>query len=203
VLALAIDRSSTAAAPAELDELTLRRAQLGDQAAFRALVERYHRAVYDLLWRMVERSRGEQRVEELTQETFVRVYRALARFDRNGPARLSTWILTIASRLALNELRRRVPATVPLERAAELEGGSLADAAAERARLAALVREGLAGLGADHRAVLILREYHELSYEEIAAVLEVDEGTVKSRLNRARGALRQALAGKVNDDERP
>lgn len=203
MLALAIERSKTPAAPPELDELTLRRAQLGDQAAFRELVERYQRPVYDLLWRMVEQCGGEQRVEELTQETFLRVYRALARFDRHGPALLSTWILTIASRLALNDLRRRVPPMLPLERATDLAGSAPADAAAERARLAALVRAVLVGLSPDHRAVLILREYHDLSYAEIAAALELDPGTVKSRLSRAREALRRALAGKVNDDERP
>src|SRR5690349_18509877 len=93
-----------AARPAELDDLTLRRAQAGDDAAFRALVERYQRPIWDLCWRFTAPAGLEHRAEDLTQETLVRVYRALPGFDPRGAARLSTWILTIAARLACNEL---------------------------------------------------------------------------------------------------
>lgn len=91
----------------ELDEVTFQRAQRGDAGAFRSLVELYHLRVHALLWRMLEHSHGGARVEELTQETFLRVYRHLGHFNTSGQARLSTWILTIATRLALNERRSR------------------------------------------------------------------------------------------------
>ncbi|HKE13731.1 MAG TPA: sigma-70 family RNA polymerase sigma factor, partial [Kofleriaceae bacterium] len=100
------DSSPPAIEPAaELDALTLRRAQRGEQAACRALVERYQRPVFALLHRMVGAGRAD-RVEDLAQETFLHVFRSLAGFAPLGPARLSTWILTIASRRAVDELRR-------------------------------------------------------------------------------------------------
>src|SRR5258705_10445850 len=86
------------------DELTLRRAQRGDQRAWRDLIDRFQQPVYALIWRLLA-GRSRHRAEDLTQETFVRVLRALPRFDPNGPARLSTWILTIATRLRPNDMR--------------------------------------------------------------------------------------------------
>src|SRR5512138_1022401 len=97
-----------------LDELTLRRAQKGDERAWRELVERYQAPVHALIWRLLA-GRARHRVEDLVQETFVRVLRALPGFDLAGPAALSTWILTIATRLTLNELRRPEPAALEAE----------------------------------------------------------------------------------------
>lgn len=182
----------SAAAPASrpdaLDELTLRRAQRGDERAWRDLIDRYQQPVHALVWRMLV-GRARHRVEDLTQETFVRVLRALPTFDLAGPASLSTWILTIATRLTLNELRR--PEAVGLDH--DPIGRDRADADAERRRLGAAIAAGMATLPDAQRAVLVLREYHELDYAEIAKVLELDEGTVKSRLSRARAAMREYL----------
>ena len=174
--------------PEGLDELTLRRAQRGDERAWRDLIEHYQRPVHALVWRLLA-GRSRHRTEDLVQETFVRVLRALPKFDPTGPATLSTWILTIATRLVLNELRRPEPAS--LER--EPLGGEHADHASERARLGAAIAGGVARLPEGQRAVLVLREYHDLDYAEIADVLELDVGTVKSRLSRAREALRDHL----------
>jgi RNA polymerase sigma-70 factor, ECF subfamily len=174
-------------APAELDDVTLARAQRGDDAACRALVERYQRPVFALLGRMC----GCERAEDLAQETFLRVFAALARFDQAGPARLSTWIITIATRLALDELRRRPLRTVELDD--RLASPIRADESAERRALRVALRRAIAELGPDQRAVVLLREVHGLEYEAIARALEIDLGTVKSRLARARAALRTAL----------
>jgi RNA polymerase sigma-70 factor (ECF subfamily) len=171
-----------------IDELTLKRAQRGDQRAWRDLIERYQTPVHSLIWRLLA-GRARHRVEDLTQETFVRVLRALPRFDPAGPASLQTWILTIATRLTLNEMRR--PEPVALE--VEPHASERADANAERARLGAAINAGVAALPDGQRAVLVLREYHDLDYAEIADVLELDVGTVKSRLSRARMALREHL----------
>src|SRR6185295_13715316 len=91
----------------DLDEITLARAKTGDPQAQTALIHRYERPVFSLLWRMV----GPQRaiVEDLTQETFLRVLRAIRDFQYDGRARLVTWILTIATRLALGHLRASRP----------------------------------------------------------------------------------------------
>jgi RNA polymerase sigma-70 factor (ECF subfamily) len=181
---------AAARAAEPFDELTLRRAQRGDEAAWRALIDRHQAAVHAVIWRLLA-GRQLHRVEDLVQETFVRVLRALSGFDPAGPATLSTWILTIATRLALNELRRPELAELAEEPAAP--GGERADARAERRRLAAAIQAAVAALPEAQRAVFVLREYHDLDYGEIAAALEIDLGTVKSRLARARGALRASL----------
>lgn len=169
----------------ELDELTLRRAQRGDERAWRDLITRFQPPVHALIWRMLA-GRSRHRAPDLTQETFVRVLRALPRFDPNGPASLLTWILTIATRLTLNELRRP-------EMQVLVDEPVVDDVPQERRRLAAAIGDAMAKLTQDHRAVIILREFHGLDYDEIASVLEIDVGTVKSRLSRARAALRESL----------
>lgn len=181
--AAAVDR------PDVLDELTLRRAQRGDDRAWRALVARYQRPVHALIYRLLV-GRARHRAEDLAQETFVRVLRALPRFDPAGPASLSTWILTIATRLTLNELRRPEHAALDAEPASS----ERTDAASERDRLGAAIAAAVATLPEGQRAVLVLREYHELDYAAIAAILELDLGTIKSRLARGRAALRAELA---------
>jgi RNA polymerase sigma-70 factor, ECF subfamily len=180
--------------PPELDDVTLGRASRGDAAAFRALVERYQRPVYEVLYRMLALPAGVARVEELTQETFVKVHGALARFEPDGPGRLSTWILTIATRLALNELRRGPPA-VPLDQAPEPAGPDTdgADRQLERRRLGRALAAAIAALPASQRAAIVLRAYHDLDYRDIAAILEIDVGTVKSRIARGRARLRELL----------
>jgi len=185
---------ATAPSDRELDELTLRRAQRGDDEARRNLVERYHRAVHDLVWRMLG-GRSRDRVEDLVQETFVRVFTALPGFDPAGPARLSTWILTIAARLTLNERRRPPPEPLDDDPVAP----DRADAGAERAHLGRALAAAIGALPDGQRAVLLLRDYHELEYAEIAAALHIDLGTVKSRLARGRAAVRAALARSMPD----
>lgn len=181
-------------APGELAPAVVARAQAGDTAAFRALVLHHQEAVHALLYRLLAPSGREGWVEDGTQETFLRVYRALPGFDVRGPAKLSTWILTLATRLALNELRR--PAlVVPVAELASLPvaGPHRADALAERRALGEAIRDALGQLPPDQRAVLVLREMHGLEYAEMAEALDVDVGTVKSRLSRARAAMRAAL----------
>jgi RNA polymerase sigma-70 factor (ECF subfamily) len=175
-------------ASVELDELTLARAQRGDEGACRVLVERYHHVVFAVLGRTLGGA-SRTSVEDLAQETFLRVFRALPAFSPAGPARLSTWIITIATRLAMDELRQRRPAAVPL-------GGEpvvLAPDLGERRELGEAIAAAVEGLAADFRVVFVLYELHGLSYRDIAQALELDAGTVKSRLHRARGALRQRL----------
>ena len=173
----------------QLDELTLRRAQKGDERAWRDLIERYQQPVHALIWRLFA-GRARHRVEDLVQETFVRVLRALPEFDPAGTATLSTWMLTIATRLALNELRK--PELARIE--SEPEGIERADVAAERRRLGRAIAEGVAALPDAQRAVFVLREYHGLEYQAIAGALEIELDTVKSRLSRARASLRERLA---------
>lgn len=180
----------------DLDEVTLRRAQRGETVAFRMLVEQYQRAIWDLAVRMLAGTAVAHRAEDVVQETFVRVHRALPSFDPAGPAKLSTWILTIASRLTLNELRvaPRAAATVPIEAMIDTAAADNPVRSAEIKQRARTIAAALADLPETARAVVVLREYHDLDYEEIARVLEIDLGTVKSRLSRARALLRERLS---------
>ncbi len=178
----------------ELDEVTLASAQRGSVRAKRALVDRYQRPVLALVARLLRGYGDSALIEDVAQETFLRVFRALPRFDRNGPARLSTWILTIACHRAIDELRRRRLELSPLETGShELAANDRADENAERRMLARVIDRAIDSLAPEYKATFVLREVHGLEYTEIAEILDVDLGTVKSRLNRARTRLREAL----------
>jgi RNA polymerase sigma-70 factor (ECF subfamily) len=173
----------------ELDDLTLARARAGDDAARAALVERYQRRLYALVARLMA-SRPEL-VDDLAQESFVKVLRALPEFDPRGPARLSTWILTVATRTCLDVLRAKRP---PVEAIPEsLASPSNPEDETAQRQMGRRVQAAMARLPEDMRAVVILRAYHDFDYDEIAAALGLELGTVKSRLGRARVALREAL----------
>jgi len=175
-----------AAIPAtELDESTLRLVVRGDDGSARALVEMYQRRVFALLSRMLA-GRDRATVEDAAQDTFLQVFRGLAKFDVAGPAKLSTWILTIATRRAIDELRRRRPTLIGvIDREAALDR---TDDRAHRRELAAAIERAVAELSPELRAVFVLREYHEFEYAEIGEALSIDLGTVKSRLSRGRAA---------------
>lgn len=180
------DRMTTS----ELDELAIRRAARGEPEALRAVVDRYQDRVFALASRMLS-GRGRAVVEDVAQETFLHVFRQLPKFDPAGTATLSTWILTIAARRAIDELRKQRPALLPvLERASDAR----ADERTTRRELAAAIEAALCELSPELRAAFLLREYHGLEYAEIARSLDIDLGTVKSRLARARAALRERLA---------
>jgi len=181
------------AALAELPDLTLERARRGDERAWRDLVAMYQQPIHGLIWRIVA-TRAPHRVPDLVQETFVRVLRALPKFDRAGAASFTTWTFTIATRLALNELRR-IP-VAPIDD--EPVGRERTDAASERARLGAAIERAMRRLTDEQRAILVLREYHELDYDAIADATGVPLGTIKSRLARARSAFRELIAPELD-----
>jgi RNA polymerase sigma-70 factor (ECF subfamily) len=185
---------SRSAQLAELPDLALARAKTGDAAALRTLVETYQDRVFALIFRMLL-GRGTERTHDLAQETFVRVLRSVRDFDPRGAAKLSTWILTIATRVVLNDRRRagRDRSELDDDAVAAAASNDRADHSLERTRLAEALTAGIATLPDDQRAVFVLREYHELEYAEIASALEIDLNTVRSRLHRARTALRAAL----------
>jgi RNA polymerase sigma-70 factor, ECF subfamily len=179
-----------------VDDLTLQRAMRGDEAAFRVVVTRHEAQVFALIGRILLRGRGHGIVEDLAQETFVRVFHALPSFGRDGRWNLTAWILTIAARLAIDELRKRPRQEEPLATLFDRpDEHASADGDAERRRIARAIAKAVDGLVPEQRAAFILREVHGLEYEAIAEALSIDLGTVKSRLWRARVALRAALQG--------
>ncbi len=179
----------------EIDDVTLERAKRGDPAARERFVKLYEARVYALVGRLLLTCPSE--VDDVAQEVFVRALGALSRVETRGDSKISTWLLTIATRASIDVLRRTA-------RAERRHGRAAADTASfpdtepfsdmVMARdLDTRVRRVLAELSHDHRAVLVLRAYHDLDYGEIAEVLGIDEGTVKSRLSRARMALKAEL----------
>ena len=179
-------------APAqELDVDTLARAQRGDDAACAALVECYQGRVFAVVGRTLGSARA-ARVEDVCQECFLKVFRALPRFDARGSAKLSTWILTIATRLCLDELRARQH-RLHDELTDDLAAPPLTEPVALERALRRRVERALATLPPELRATFALRVTAELSVQETASVLGVDEGTVKSRLSRARERLRAEI----------
>jgi RNA polymerase sigma-70 factor (ECF subfamily) len=130
--------------------------------------------------------------EEVAQEVFLRVHRALPGF--RGEAALSTWLYAITSRLCLNRLKaphRRRRAEAELDVVADPAPGPGADL--ETAERDAALQRAIAALDDEARIVVVLRDVEGLSYEEIAAALELPIGTVRSRLHRARTALKESL----------
>ena len=180
----------------ELDPSVLSRARGGDPRALTELIRLYGPRVHALVCRMLV---GHPRalVEDLCQESLVKVVRALPGFDPAGPARLSTWILTVATRTCIDQLRReRRRPERELDAGPELEApvGRSPEEAAQRRQLARRVERAMADLPEEQRAVLVLRAYHDLDYDEIAGALGIELGTVKSRLGRARLALRRLMS---------
>jgi RNA polymerase sigma-70 factor, ECF subfamily len=179
---------------AELDVATLAAAQRGERWARRAVVVTYQARVHALVVRLMAGAGRREQAEDLVQDAFLRVFRALPRFSPVGPARLSTWILGIATRAVIDELRRRRPAQATVAMALdELPGGERPDVRHEQQSVGRAIANAVASLSPEVRAAFVLRAYHDMGYDEIAHTLEVGVGTVKSRLWRARAALAQHL----------
>jgi RNA polymerase sigma-70 factor (ECF subfamily) len=173
----------------------------GDRLAFGELVERYQNRLLNFVYRTTgDRERG----EDLVQETFIRVYRHLHRFDQSK--KFSTWIYTIASNLAKNELRNRSRNPLVLfqtlmknrdadTRPLEWEDNTYRpDDLFRKRHLKSQVDSAVDQLPEHHRTVFVLREMEGKTYEEIAEITSTNLGTVKSRLNRARNNFAQLIA---------
>ena len=180
------------------------RAKRGDETAFEALVTDNEKRIYNLCRRLVG---NPEDAAELTQEAFLNAWRGLGRFQ--GESSFSTWRYRLASNACIDFLRKEkrrqsLSMTVSLdddeeERQVELPDERYApEGELERAEARRAVAEGLEKLTAEHRQVLVMRELNGLSYAEIGTVLGLEEGTVKSRIARARNALRKVLTEQGN-----
>ena len=188
-----------------MDEKKLiERAGQGDEAAFEALVRTYEKTVYNLTLRMTG---NRDDAFDLTQTTFLKAWHAISLFQFDS--KFSTWLCRIASNACIDFLRKEkrrsvVSLTVPDE-ADRLYELSVADerlnpaVIAEAAAQREAVFEALQALPKDYRVALSLRAVEDMSYEEIAEVLAVKTGTVKSRISRAREMLRQHFAGNLSE----
>lgn len=172
----------------------------GDQDAFTVLVERYKDAVQNLAYRMLS---NVTEAEDVTQEAFVRAYTQLATYK---PAhKFSTWLLSIASHLAIDQLRRRRFLALPLEDVPFLEWIVDAGTSPEQSALAGEQQDDiqfyLRRLPSKYRAVVVLRYWYDFSYEEIASTLSLTPALVKARLHRARELLARYMKQNTSNEE--
>lgn len=168
--------------------------QAGDQDAFAILVQRHQRRVFNLVYRMLQQY---EEANEVTQETFLAAWQGLPSF--RGDARFSTWLYRIAYNCCLKqlELRKRDKALqVAMEEEHLLDHAGEENATGSQLEAAAyqsLVQEHLATLPAKYRVVLVLRHLQDMTYEEMADILRMPIGTIKTHLFRARNLLKERI----------
>ncbi len=177
----------------ENDQELVARVLGGDQAAFSELVELYQQQVYNLTYRMLGNV-GE--AEDAAQEAFLRAYQHLDRYDPARP--FKTWLLSIASNYCIDRLRKRRLTWLSIDEplpphpnlTSSAPGPEEAVVLQERSHA---IQELLGGLAPDYRAAVILRYWYDMSYAEIAEMLDTTESAIKSRLFRARQTLAQQI----------
>jgi len=196
-----MDRSAPADPPEPSDDDLVARSRHGDTAAFDQLVVRYQRRIYSLAYNMTS---SREDADDIVQETFTKAYRSLRRF--HGRSSFYTWIYAIASNLALNLLRKRKRRPTSSLDALDEEGFAndpafvdtgLAGDTPRQVRMRELqerLNEALQELSEDHRAVVALHDIGGVPHTEIARILGVSEGTVRSRLFYARRILQGLLS---------
>ena len=174
----------------------VRRARAGDGAAWEEIVVGFSRRIFNLAYRFTS---SIDAAEDLTQEVFIRIYKTLDQYDaKQGD--LSNWLMRLARNLIIDDYRHRqrnsqnTMADDVDEHAYHLRSvGTSAHKELERRELAAQVQEGIDKLPSDLRTCVILRDIEEMTYQEIVDVLQIPEGTVKSRINRGRIELAKIL----------
>ncbi|GCE05399.1 RNA polymerase sigma factor [Dictyobacter aurantiacus] len=174
----------------------------GEHDLFATLVERYKDAVQNLAYRMLGNI---TEAEDVTQETFVRSYTQLATYK--SAHKFSTWLLSIASHLAIDQLRRRRFLALPLEDVPFLEWivdvGISPEQSALHGEQQDEIQTYLQRLPAKYRAVIVLRYWYDFSYEEIANALKLTPALVKARLHRARELLARYMQQNTSNEEGP
>lgn len=194
---------STKAQDVAFDRVLVDRFKSGDQAAFNEMVSRYWDRIYAMVHQLL---RNQQDAEEVTQDAFIRAHRGLANF--RGESAFSTWLYQIATNLARNRYwywwRRKRDKTVSFDQPvsensdtplSEILGAEVdtPDDVTVTQEFVDRIASGMEKLSPKHREILILRNVKNLSYEEIADILQLSVGTVKSRIARARESLRSKL----------
>ncbi len=188
---------------ARTDQEIVALARAGEEAAYRELIRRYERPLFSLLYRMV---RDRELAEDLAQETFVKALNAIESY--RPEFKFSSWIFKIANNAAIDHLRRRELDTLSLEGSPHAETPKAVEATAlqigdrqespldtvEARELGGQIERAIAQLRPEYRSCILLRHVEGRAYEEIAEILNLPLGTVKTYIHRARNELRQALA---------
>ncbi len=176
----------------DIDFALMRAIQNGDMVSFNDMVDRYKDRLMNVIGRMLSST---EEAEDVVQETFVRVYQHRQSF--NFQHCFSTWIYTIALNLARNELRKRKK--FKFLEISEMQGNEKEFAIEMKlpSRLPEILKAAIGELPEKYKTAFMLRDIQEFPYEEVATILSVPLGTVKSRVNRARMMLREKLSPKL------
>jgi RNA polymerase sigma-70 factor, ECF subfamily len=188
---------------AKSDQEIVALARAGNEAGYRELIRRYERPVFSLLYRML---RDRELAEDLAQETFIKALNAIESY--RPEFKFSSWIFKIANNAAIDHLRRRELDTLSLEGSPHAETPDAVEATAlqvgakqesaldavEARELGGQIEAAIAQLRPEYRSCILLRHVEGRAYEEIAEILSLPLGTVKTYIHRARNELRQALA---------
>lgn len=183
------------------DSQMIREIKSGNVELYSELMRRYQRKILAFVYHMLKSSNLELMAEDLCSETFYKAFRSLHSF-REVDASFSTWLYTIARNTVLSELRKQRTSNVPLEESGYVPVAS-SDVAPEQAILrnerVEMVREAINNLPEKQRSALILREYDQLDYQEIATILGQSVSSVKSLLFRARSSVKTQLEPYIYD----
>lgn len=181
------------------DQRLIKQARRGDEAAYRVLLQKYERAVFNICLRMV---RNREEAEDLAQEAFAKVFSMLERY--NPSFAFSSWLFKITSNLCIDHIRKRRIETLPMDEPIRSDRGeyerqyeSPTDAPDEvfhKREQMRMLATAIEQLPAHYRIMVVLRHQENLSYEEIAETLDIPLGTVKARIHRAREMLKAHLA---------
>jgi RNA polymerase sigma-70 factor, ECF subfamily len=188
---------------AQIVALLVRRCVAGDAAAWEEIVQRFNRRIYNICYRFAG---GGEDAEDLTQEVFIKIYRTMASFD-SEKASFNTWVTTVTRNLLVDHFRKtkndRVTDSMDAPIGGEDEGQALSekiedkgltpDQHVQKQQTQKVVQEALQKLSPELREAVILRDLQDMDYREIAQILKVPEGTVKSRINRGRTELARLL----------
>lgn len=177
------------------DSQLIREIKDGNVQLYSELVSRYERKILAFIYHMLKTSRLEAMSEDLCQETFYKAYRSLQTF-REVEASFSTWLYTIARNTVLSELRKQKNGKVSLEQSGytpQTAFETLPEQTVLRNEKVFMVRDAINNLPEKQRSALILREYEQLDYQEIANILEQTVSSVKSLLFRARASVKTQL----------
>lgn len=184
------------------EQLLLEKAKAGDTAAFEELIDSYLKKIFNLAYRII----GDyDDAADLAQDALIRIFRSISGFKEQSS--FSTWVYRITTNVCLDEIRKRKNKKVlSLDEEIHMEDGDLKrqimsddpqpDEVAETEELRSIINNAISSLPEDQRIVISLRDIQGLSYEEISEVLDCPVGTVKSRINRSRQALKNVLSTK-------
>ncbi len=180
-------------------EKLIERAKSGDNKAFELLMEEHFKKIYNIAFRIAGNADD---ASDMTQEVMLKLFRNIGTF--NGNSKFSTWVYRVATNTCLDELKKiRRRSAYSIDNTTDTGDGEILyevedtsptpDIIAEKKELSGIVAKAIKALSDDHRAVIVLRDIQGFSYEETAKILGCSEGTVKSRISRARAQLKKIL----------